>query len=49
MTEPIPAQRERHKQSRSAVVFAVVVLGLAALGIISTALLVTLTVTGRIG
>jgi hypothetical protein len=41
--------RQRHTQSAGTIVALVTLFGLAALGIVSTAILVTLAVTGQIG
>lgn len=48
MSEPIPI-RERKPQRKGAVVAIVVLFGLAALGIIESAILLTLALTGQIG
>jgi hypothetical protein len=48
VTEPIPI-RTRQPARKGAIIAAVVLFGLAALGIISTAILITLALTGQIG
>jgi hypothetical protein len=48
MNEPIPI-RERKKQSPAVKVFAIIVLSLAALGVIEAVVLITLAATGQIG
>jgi hypothetical protein len=49
MTFSTDTPRERAPRNKGIVVVVVVLFGLAALGIISTAILITLAVTGQIG
>jgi len=48
VTDPIPL-RPRSKTGKGTIIAVVVLFGLAALGIVSTAILITLALTGQIG